>query len=138
MGHGAVFAVTTKQKDLEKLNMKTYQTFTNKLEQHEVPLDELGQLIYNEEDQPDPEMFENEGLKQVVEAFNTFQEDFSKTFGITIHLDYHDSSESGDKYDDVDGAHYTLNYLDVYELTDNAKRLQKNLPFGITQYVTYG
>lgn len=134
-GFAPVFVITPTQEDIAKLNMVTYNTFLNELEKQQIELDTYGQYKL---EQVDKEEFEDGDVELVDAAYEAFQKEFHDEYKINIHVNHHNKSDDGDIYDGVEGAYFALEYLDVYELTDNAKKLKEVLPFDFAQFVVYG
>lgn len=134
MGYGAVFAVNVKIEDLEKLNMPTYQAFIEKLKAEGSNLDEYAHCLRHETE----EKYEGKDIKGIHQAFEDFRNAFEERFNMEIFLEYHNKDEEGSVYDEVDGGYFALNFKQTYRLTKEAENLQKELPFEIVQYVTFG
>lgn len=137
MGYIAAFDIVVEKKELEKLNMKTLQSLFNVLKKYEVSLEDLARALYYN----DALGLENEEEeKEIFNALHAFQEEFRVLTNMNIYLNYHNSSDDGDRYDQVDGAYFALDFLEVYELTPNAKRLKQiqGVDFDIKSFVVFG
>lgn len=134
MGYWAVFTVNVKTEDLEKLNMPPYRAFIEKLKTEGSNLNEYAYCLQHETE----EEYEGKDIEGIHQAFKDFQDAFEERFSMEIFLEYHDQDAHGDIYDDVDGGYFALNFNQTHRLTEEAKNLQKELPFEIVQYVTFG
>lgn len=137
MGYIAAFDIVVEKKELEKLNMKTLQSLFNTLKKYAVSLEDLARALYYN----DALGLENEEEeKEIFNALYAFQEEFKALTNMNIYLNYHNSSDDGDRYDQVDGAYFALDFVEVYELTSNAKRLKQiqDVDFDIKSFVVFG
>lgn len=59
-------------------------------------------------------------------AYEELIKAFKDKTDIGIYLKYHDQEVDGDRYDEVDGAFFVLDWNDMYQLTPEAKALIGN------------
>ncbi len=59
-------------------------------------------------------------------AYEELIKAFKDKTDIRIYLKYHDQEVDGDRYDEVDGAFFVLDWNDMYQLTPEAKALIGN------------
>ena len=71
-------------------------------------------------------------------AFKKVADLFKEKTGLSLCLSCHDSDSNGDRYDDVDGTYYTLDFYEEYKVSDKAKALNDTFPFDMRLFVTYG
>lgn len=110
MGYGANFAEVIEEKNLKKLCPKTFEAFMDSLQTTSTSLDEVAQFeAYDDLDEA------------VKTAFIDLQIDFNKKTGLELSMGYHDADGEGDRYDDVDGAFWTVEGM--YELTPAGKKI---------------
>ena len=153
MGHAPVFVVEIERNNVTKLGLPTHRTFLDTLIKHGVSFDEFAQIvdeIYRSYDIPnddDSEYIddmsdnydvEKESLRDIIASYKAFRDEFRNKYGLFIDCAYHDASEEGDCYDDIDGGYYRLDFSEIYQLSDKAKTLQKDAPFQISQFVVFG
>ena len=64
---------------------------------------------------------------------------FYKETNINLYLCYHNSSDDGSRYDEVDGAFWQLAYGDILQLTPSAQDLlNRGIFYDKKYWVTYG
>lgn len=153
MGYAPAFVVEIDKVDLEKTGLKSYKEFLNMVEESGMDFDQIAQIIEEVEreygidggtDSPYiEELCDNYGIRNdeyvdIAKAFINFRDEFNQKYGLSINCGYHDVSERGDRYDDIDGGFFYLDFGEIYELSDKAKMLQKDVPFQISQFVVFG
>lgn len=138
MGFCGNFADTVKAKFVEKtVGAKLYADFTEFVDKYgefgvyscitnedNLHLDKVN--ISDEEAEADANI-----LKKV---YASLCEVFHKKTGLSIEYSYHNSSDAGDRYDDIDGAAWLVS--GVYELTKAGKKYQKHINRAF--FVQYG
>ena len=139
MGYDGYFAVVIEEADVERLSLTSYRLLKiimNKLE------DELSEYdffyILGMGDLTGHDYISEARLNNLVKSWENFQDEFKAKTGIDITLNYHDSEQYGDRYDEVEGLFFELDFRQVYQLSTEAKELMKSVPFGIRNYVHYG
>ena len=140
----SIIEVTTEK--LTEINPASFNRFIETLEKYQVSLDAFAIAITDEGDimTKDTESGEGEEVlcesmsKDLDRAYLTFIRQFKEDTGVAIELFYHDGENKGDRYDDIDGATWALNFDDVYQMTPKAEALKNNLPFERQWFVEYG
>lgn len=135
MGYGANITVVIEQEEISKLGLSSFLRLFALLEQHEVELDELASCIRHDDSL---DGLEEEQEEEIFKAYEAFQEEFQQATGVGIELCYHSQSDHGDKYDQVDGGYFALDWHDVYQMTPQAKALKEKVHFEDQFFVTYG
>lgn len=74
----------------------------------------------------------------IFNALNALTEEFKNVYDLTLYLEYHNSEDEGDRYDDIDGAVFTINHSEAYTITPKAKTLKDEIGFEDKFFVTYG
>jgi len=127
-GYCANFADTIAEKVVEEICPKEHKAFVQLLKDNEVSLDLFAQSVQyggsindflhdgDKEICGDTEDKINEAYTALVEAFN------AKTKDSGLNLSYHDSTDRGDRYDDVDGAYWDV--VNCYQLSPAGKFLK--------------
>lgn len=93
-----------------------YSKFQNSLEADGITLEEFAKGLNFDESVGSDET--HMCYEELVNEFNT------KTHNASLSLKYHNSEESGDRYDDVNGAYWECSNL--YTLNDAGKALKGN------------
>lgn len=132
MGYAGAFVIKVEHKDLWNTELESFKKFIRTLEDKEITLDEFASYIEYE--------YMDKAMNDTELAYRQFVEDFHNEFGIGIFLGYHDSLNHGDRYDEVTGHYFGLNFGDIYQKTNRAKRLEETLGknLKISQFVTFG
>lgn len=153
MGHAPAFAVTVNQDDIEKMNFTTYRVFMDIIEKNDLSFDSVAQIIaqvsndYDISNTEDMSYLDNihdeyevnkDVLKTIIHTYLNFHNEFRNKYNMYIYIDYHNQEDDGDRYDDIGGAFFSLDFGEVYQTSDNAKRLQQDIPFEISQFVVFG
>ena len=68
---------------------------------------------------------EEDCSKEILEAYVNLTTAFEKKTGLSLYLGFHDKTEEGDRYDDVDGAYFWVDK--VFTLTPAGKKYQKHI-----------
>ena len=132
MGYGSNYADVISDADIEKLCPKEWENFVRTLA-------EFGSYIpafavdYKMGESPREDMDEcDKAWNDLVVAFR-----YATATGnsyLTLELGYHDSSDEGDRYDDVDGYFFHVN--GAYELSPAGKKCEKMIDRKF--FVTFG
>ena len=126
MGYGANFAEVIEQEDLEKLVPKEFNEFLNVCDEDDTSFDEVAERIQQDD-------FDNISVK-VQEKYLKLCAAFKRKTKLTLELNYHNSEDQGDRYDDVSGHYWSVDGL--YQLSPAGKKLSKIVKRKF--FVTYG
>jgi hypothetical protein len=80
-------------------------------------------------------------VNNAIKAFTAVIKKFYDTTGIHITRCYHNADDDGDRYDDINGMYWELDFSSVYTLTTKAKKFQKTLKndrISFSHFVTFG
>lgn len=135
MGYAANQVIVIDEEEIEKLNLKTFPKLKEILHSNETSDQDLREILL--EGSYHGEMA-NERVQEIEKIYLDFVLEFLKTTGVDIFLNYHDSTNDGDGYDEVDGLFFELSFTDIYEETEKAKELRKSVHFEAKTYVQYG
>jgi hypothetical protein len=79
------------------------------------------------------------GSDEVFYAYDQLLKKFKQETDLTLDLGYHDSNDSGDRYDELDGYFFAVNFSEVYELTPvGRKAKEQGIDICVKSYVSYG
>lgn len=138
MGYAAAFVIEITMEDLEKLKLPEHKAFIQYLMKNEIDINEFAQKVQfidiDEKDNDDDEDL----FTKAFDKYIALSQAFKTKYGVGLYLGYHDSNDDGSRYDDIDGVYYTLEFNDVYKLSEEAEKLKKVAPFEIKQFVQYG
>lgn len=160
VGYSGAFAINIDTDDIKKLKLKSYDEFLKVMDEQGVNLDEFANFIYDEQiehilqgtkdisdlfpKEETEDVFYKVGVSEynwhkVSVAYRNFVNDFEEKQGIAIRLNYHNSDDCGDRYDEVYGAFFCLDFCDVFQQTDNANKLEAlGVFFDIAHFVVFG
>ena len=113
MGHSAAYADTVEEGFIEEIAPNELANFKSALEKEGTELDSFAQNTAIGEDMSD---FGGE----VNQTYDELLTKFESETGLELELSYHDSYSDGDRYDEVDGAFWTVG--GVYGLTPAGKK----------------
>lgn len=137
MGSAAASALVVERDDLKELKLESFKTFEAHLIEANVDFDDVAivrsgfrEVDLNEDDQ--------EELDVALELFEKFVKEFRIKYGLNIELDYHDQEDEGDRYDDLDGAFFCLDFHEVYTLTPQASVLNSIAPIERKAFTVWG
>ena len=136
MGHSAVFSVVIEEEDLEKLKLEELSLFYQAVEDAGTTVEDVATVVRFEH--YDIEDLLVDDPYPVADAYEKLREAFKARTGLELFLNYHNSDDDGDIYDDVSGCFWELSFSDVYMLTPEAEKLQETIPFDIQRYVVFG
>jgi hypothetical protein len=125
MGYGAAFADVVKQEKVESICRTEFQNFKEVLEKNDLTIEDFAAQFSLQVNSGDT--VECSCPEEVIKAYKSLQIAFLHETGLEVELEYHNKEDEGDRYDDVDGAYWSLHGL--YELTPAAKK------FGETNWV---
>lgn len=123
MGYGANYADVMQDSDVAKICPKEHKKLLDNLKRLDIGLNEFGADLMNEIDLD----------KILVKSYNDLCKSFLKKTGLEIALDFH-SSEDGDRYDEIDGAFWSI--YGMYTLTLAGRKCNNLVERKF--YVTYG
>lgn len=126
VGYAANFILAVEKEKLEKF--KSYQELLAGLKKYDVPLEDFAQAI-----ESDDVIY-----KELDTLYESFQNEFKQVTGVEINIGYHDPDNDGDRYDQVNGVFFGLDFGDMYELTPDGKKVQDTLGFEWKFFVTFG
>lgn len=136
----SIFAVVVEEADLHRLNMQTYKTFRESLDESNVTLVQFSRYM-KDESMPD-----DDNMRNPITDYLKFKRVFYDKFHIDIHINYYDldvlenkkalfgQTKKREKKHTEGQAFFSLDYGHVYQLTQSARVLQQVLPFTIEQF----
>jgi hypothetical protein len=129
MGYGANYADIIDESLLRELCSIEFKALEEALEKHDLNMEGYArEIVWN------GGLDENE-CKDIEDAYQRLREVFEiVTEGLTLALDFHDSEECGDRYDDVNGYYWSV--YGVYEMTHAGKLMQGKIERKF--FVTFG
>ena len=68
---------------------------------------------------------EADGLKQLKKLWAAIQKRVKKETGLKLYINYHDSSDNGSCYDDVDGVFFDFAHGELYKPSAKFQKLRK-------------
>lgn len=135
-GYSANFEITIDENDVRIIVPNEFTKLDQTMRKYKIDLDRVAQ---SEEYCDSIEELEESEYDEVMAALRNLYNKFKKKTGIDIALCYHDSNEYGDRYDDVNGYFFALNFDDVYKKTAKAKKLfDAGVNIGFSYYVSFG
>lgn len=115
MGYAANFVETIEQNFVKETCPKEFQKFVNEFDKDEnITLEEFARNASQDENDHDTKAFK---------AFDKLTKAFKDKVGLDLYLGYHDQENDGDRYDDVNGVYWYLDFNEVYKLTPAAKKI---------------
>jgi hypothetical protein len=127
MGYGANFAEVVEQDFVQEQCPKAFRMFFTALDKEE---DETLQTFAIKVGQGE------EDETGVWKAYYALLRDFQKKTKLKLSIGYHDSKNDGDRYDDVNGVFWFLDFDSVYKRTSAAKKFADKITLKF--YVTFG
>jgi hypothetical protein len=127
MGYGANYADVIEDKDVQKLCPKEYKAFDNAIDDNEgYDLEAIAREITFE------------GMESIApkikKAYIALTKAFNKKTGLELGIGFHDADESGDRYDEVNGAYWNVG--GVFTRTPAGKKYKALIDRKF--YVTFG
>ena len=144
MGYGACNAIVVDTDKLKEMNLSSYYLLMNALNKYDVSFEEFARAISLDDDilvldeAGDQEVLCEDMTQDLLELYKALGLEFEKETGLHIYLIYHNSADNGDRYDEIDGAVWGLDFHDVYKMTPEAEALKNRLPFETQWFVEYG
>lgn len=138
MGYGANWTLAVDEEALSK--SQDYQNFIAVLKKNKADKDSFAQFYAFDSgfENADGEELDLKAQDEIMDVYRKFQSEFKEKFGITIDVGYHSKDDHGDRYDEVDGAYFEVEFDDVYEMTPKAKAFKEEFPFEAKYFVHYG
>ena len=137
MGYGANFAEVIEQEDLEKLVPKEFNEFLNVCDEDDTSFDEVAERIQQDDFDNISVYYDQISLSLIVKVQEKYLKlcaAFKRKTKLTLELNYHNSEDQGDRYDDVSGHYWSVDGL--YQLSPAGKKLSKIVKRKF--FVTYG
>jgi hypothetical protein len=140
MGYGANFAEVITPAALKRLCPKTFKIFRETLEDAQMDEETLAQHALDYDIEIDPDILYHKELIQAVhKAYKALQKDFNRrvigslpgsaqtkeSSRLSLVLNFHDSNENGDKYDEVNGPFWEV--LGMYQLSPAGKKIARSV-----------
>ena len=144
MGYAGAFAVVLEEEDLLRIIPKELEAFNKAKADFDAFENSPGFAAFatakdhNDNVQDVPES--QPELVKLDKAFTKLLAAFKKQTGIKLWLGYHDQEEEGDRYDDISGAYWSLDFADSFPPSKALKTLKKKCKkyVGIQHFVTFG
>ena len=136
MGYGANTSYVIKNEDVKHICSKEYGRIEELLKKYNVSFENLAFSIrFDANLEVDEDIYQED----IFATYDELQKKFMLKTGLRITIDYHSSSEDGDRYDEVDGGFFVVEWLDVVQLSPSAQKLKENgVDLQLKQWVTYG
>jgi hypothetical protein len=129
MGYGANYADVVTANFVKKIRPKEYADFMKALKAADVDFDSFAQSLNNTEDEELSKKF-----AYLCASFYEATKDASSGKGLLLNVGFHDKTEEGDRYDEVDGGFFAVG--GAYEMTPSGKQFAKQIKRKF--YVTFG
>lgn len=133
MGYSGVSEIIITWEELEKTNLVTFNKFKTALNESTF---ELEDILYNYYNELGSEFKETSCYHKIVEHLEELIDEFEEVYDLKLIVGFHESSDYGDNYDEVDGGYFAL--WGVHQLTDGAKKLKETSEFNTKYWVHYG
>ena len=132
MGYGANYADVIEGRSVQEICPEEFQAFEKALGVAGMHIETYATAIYF--DDADPNDLEQEEFMHINLAYKQLQKAFYNATNLDIWLDFHNSEDNGDRYDDVKGYYWAVDGM--YQLTEAGKKMQDKV--GRKFYVTFG
>lgn len=127
-GYSANVVDTVEQKTVQEICPKEFQSLLDTIDKHtDLTLEQVAREVA---------CLEDDGWPLVAVALNVLLDEFAVRTGLDLNLGYHDSRNDGDRYDDIDGIFWYLDFHSVWQKTKEAKKLGDKIHRQF--YVTFG
>lgn len=151
-GCAAALAVTVEKEDILKQGFDSLVELESILSENNLSIDDFAQIANHIElhyggdtvltdEQLETIAFDydidNDVLRHSLILYRLFRIDFDDSYKLDISLGYH-NDDNGDIYDTVSGAFFAIDFGDVYQVSDKAKAMEKDIPFELSQFVVHG
>lgn len=142
-GYGANFTMKLDAEKVEAMVAEPLAEFLALLEEYGLAYGDFAREYNMEEIVLEFEKVEEvkaatKAQEKVLSAFKQVTDLFKKKTGLSLCVNYHPSSDIGSCYDDVDGVYYSLEFDEVFSVSEKAKELEKTIPYDMSFFVTYG
>ncbi len=136
MGYGANYADVISAEFIEKTCPKEFKAFNDVFQDAvNFGLNELSEYeIYNFLRSKEVTKDVLPIIKELVGVYTKLQRAFKKITGLTLSMEWHDSEENGDTYDEVNGFFWCVD--GVFQFTPAGKKYKRYITRSF--YVTYG
>lgn len=136
MGYCACFDLVVSEDSVKKICEEEYNALNKVLSKYNVSWNSFAYAIRYDDNIAD--VSEDE-MEEILFSYRQLVKRFKANTDFTIDISYHDSSEEGDRYDEVDGCFFTINFGEFYEMTPFAKKAkQQGIEIDLKTYVSYG
>lgn len=148
MGYGANYADVVADKNVKKIvGKKLLDDFMKKyeaaLDSDELPLfDIIDTLNYTAVMAPDKK-FNDDTPERVAlrKAWIAVHDKFKEKTDVDLLVEFHDSEESGGRYDEVDGLYFCISQEDLYQPTPAYQKMMDKFGKNVVErkfYVSFG
>ena len=136
MGYGANFDVIIAEEDVKKICSREGAKLDSLINEYGSSWEDVAQASeYSNE----IEGVDEKGNNVIWDAIEVVLKAFKERTGIGLDFHYHDSDSHGDRYDEVNGVYYSLNWNDCYQITPQYKQLREiGVDATMKYWVTYG
>jgi hypothetical protein len=136
MGYGACFEWVVSEKSVKQFCEEEFEIVDKLLYKHDVSWDDLARAIrYNDA----IDELEDNDSDTIYFAYHQLVKRFKEKTDLTLDLGYHNKDDDGDRYDEVDGYFFTVDFGEIYELTPLGKKVkEQGVDIGVKTYVSYG
>jgi hypothetical protein len=136
MGYGACFEWVVSEGDVKGFCEEEFDIVDKLLNKYEVAWEDLAIAIRY--DDVINELEDNQS-DEIYFAFKQLVKKFKEKTDLTMDLGYHNRDDDGDRYDEVDGYFFVVNFSEIYQLTPvGQKAKEKGIDIGVKTYVSYG
>lgn len=134
MGYGANYAQTVSDEFVKEICPEEHKAFFELIEKYKLPVEHIARnwnfVDFNDLCEYFDENLSDGEVNEAVEKLNTASADLESVFkertgGLLLGMDEHDSSEEGDRYDDVDGWFWTVD--GVYQRTPAGEKFKDQI-----------
>lgn len=137
MGYQGEMAFVLDNEKVEALVAEPFAAFLTVLDKHEWNFNGFARAYSI----TDPIELENLGadehlvLDEMLQSFSAVEKAFKDKTGLTLYVNYHNSQLDGDVQDEISGGFYCLDFNEVYRLTENARKVNEQVPIRFVHYV---
>ena len=136
MGYGACFEWTVSENDVLKFCEEEYKILDELLDKFDVHWDDLARATRWDSEIED---IEEKQSDEIFFSWNQLVKRFKEQTDLTLELGYHNKDDDGDRYDEVDGYFFVVNFKELYELTPVGKKAkEQGIDIKVKTYVSYG
>ena len=120
MGAAPIMTVTIEEDEVKKVVPERYEKLLKAIEQEDLTMDELASMPHFGKLHED-----DEDVKESFQSLENLVNEFKEKTGLELELNYQDE-EAGDRYDDICGRFWELYFADVFQETEETKKLKNN------------